>query len=570
MKKLLIGLIVFIGLMGLVLAADWTPQGDINLRNTYKIINATNISAAYYCDLGEANCYTLTELIAGSDYYAGGVYIYLNGSNYFIFNETKLIVTGDARWNNTQWVLDQSYLTSETDPIFTAWDNFTGIPTATPSNGDTTHLSTADQIYDWVISLAYATQSWVTTQLTSYVAIADLVSYVGNWSADKPDYSTTAESITYFVNRSDWTTIDDFPSACSAGDYVYQIGDSLSCSTPSYIGNCSGDGDCSNIIYQSELPLANETLPHCSNVTGATSDLCTIVNTDTYVVSSECSSGDFIYNITGDTIYCATPAGGGDITGVLAGTGLIGGGATGEVTLNVSAATCGVGEVSKYNGTGFTCEIDAGTSYTNGSGISIVGTEINHSDTSSQASDENSGNTFIQDVVLDQFGHVTSLVSAAVSFASYWDTSNDLDTVIDADEISEGKIEFTTACASGNHYYLSGNDLACEADDDTTYSAGNGISLAGTTFSVAGNTALSQDADGLSVTADGIGDTQLAFNTGQALTTASSPTFAGVTIDHFKIDTTNITCLDSACNWYSNATDSCMYWPSGGKDCGAA
>lgn len=41
---------------------------------------------------------------------------------------------------------------------------------------------------------------------------------------------------------------------------------------------------------------------------------------------------------------------------------------------------------------------------------------------------------------------------------------------------------------------------------------------------------------------------------------------------HFDASTTvNITCLDSpSCNWYMNATDSCMYWPSGGKDCGAA
>ena len=59
-----------------------------------------------------------------------------------------------------------------------------------------------------------------------------------------------------------------------------------------------------------------------------------------------------------------------------------------------------------------------------------------------------------------------------------------------------------------------------------TYTAGNGISLSTTTFSVVGNTALTQDADGLSVTADGITDTQLAFNTGQHLTTTNTPTFA--------------------------------------------
>ena len=68
-------------------------------------------------------------------------------------------------------------------------------------------------------------------------------------------------------------------------------------------------------------------------------------------------------------------------------------------------------------------------------------------------------------------------------------------------------------------------------DTDTTYSAGNGISLAGTTFSVAGNTALTQDADGLSVTNDAIGDTQLTYNTGQGLTIT----------DDVKHDTMNLT-----------------------------
>jgi len=46
-------------------------------------------------------------------------------------------------------------------------------------------------------------------------------------------------------------------------------------------------------------------------------------------------------------------------------------------------------------------------------------------------------------------------------------------------------------------------------DTNTTYSAGNGISLSGTTFSVAAGTGLTQDASGLSVTANGIGATQL-------------------------------------------------------------
>ena len=80
-----------------------------------------------------------------------------------------------------------------------------------------------------------------------------------------------------------------------------------------------------------------------------------------------------------------------------------------------------------------------------------------------------------------------------------------------------------------------------KADSDTTYSAGSGIALTGTTFSVAGGTALTQDASGLSVTADGITDTQLEYNTGQHLTTASSPAFLGLTVDTdtLVVDDTN-------------------------------
>lgn len=33
----------------------------------------------------------------------------------------------------------------------------------------------------------------------------------------------------YFVNRTDWTTIDDYPSACGANTYVTAIGDTLTC-----------------------------------------------------------------------------------------------------------------------------------------------------------------------------------------------------------------------------------------------------------------------------------------------------------------------------------------------------
>ena len=75
------------------------------------------------------------------------------------------------------------------------------------------------------------------------------------------------------------------------------------------------------------------------------------------------------------------------VSGVTAGSGLTGGGTSGDVTLNVGA----------------------------GGGITVAADTVSHADTSSQSSVNNSGTTFIQDVTLDTYGHVTGLSSATVT-----------------------------------------------------------------------------------------------------------------------------------------------------------
>ena len=80
---------------------------------------------------------------------------------------------------------------------------------------------------------------------------------------------------------------------------------------------------------------------------------------------------------------------------------------------------------------------------TAGSGLSGGGTgnvTLSHSDTSSQASVNGSGRTYIQDITLDTYGHVTGLATAT-------------ETVVNT-------------------------------DTNTTYSAGTGLDLSGTTFSI--------------------------------------------------------------------------------------
>jgi hypothetical protein len=90
--------------------------------------------------------------------------------------------------------------------------------------------------------------------------------------------------------------------------------------------------------------------------------------------------------------------------------------------------------------------ISAGTGLTGGGTLEANRT-ISHDDTSSQASVTNSGNTFIQGITLDGFGHITAIASAASSaltVTSYdYDTSSGLNNANDtygSIELSNGLI----------------------------------------------------------------------------------------------------------------------------------
>lgn len=81
--------------------------------------------------------------------------------------------------------------------------------------------------------------------------------------------------------------------------------------------------------------------------------------------------------------------------------------------------------------------VNAGGGLTGGGALGSDIT-ISHDDTSSQASVDNSGNTFIQDIALDGYGHITSITSAAVSITAptfyFYDADALTPTAIDAGE----------------------------------------------------------------------------------------------------------------------------------------
>ena len=66
------------------------------------------------------------------------------------------------------------------------------------------------------------------------------------------------------------------------------------------------------------------------------------------------------------------------------------------------------------------------TTYTAGSGIDLAGTVFSHTDTSSQASVNNSNGIVIQDITLDGFGHITGIASTNLDGRYY--TESEIDT----------------------------------------------------------------------------------------------------------------------------------------------
>ena len=91
-----------------------------------------------------------------------------------------------------------------------------------------------------------------------------------------------------------------------------------------------------------------------------------------------------------------------------------------QVTLNDINAFIQSQAGSAGNGT---IQITAGSALTGGGSFTTnqagnTTITVNHQDTSSQRSSNNSGNTFIQDITLDTYGHITGLGTATVSISS--------------------------------------------------------------------------------------------------------------------------------------------------------
>ena len=111
-------------------------------------------------------------------------------------------------------------------------------------------------------------------------------------------------------------------------------------------------------------------------------------------------------------------------------------------------------------------DTNTNTTYSAGGGLGLSGTTFAHKDTSTQSSVNNSGDTVIQDVTLDTYGHVTGLTSRTLSIPDSSDIIGEFTAGTGIEITEDGEISSTVT------------------NTNTTYSAdGNyGLTLSGTTF----------------------------------------------------------------------------------------
>ena len=192
------------------------------------------------------------------------------------------------------------------------------------------------------------------------------------------------------------------------------------------------------------------------------------------VSSGTIASGGNLGLDSNNKIVKATVSGGGsgDITGVtLAGDS----GSASDTSANVDLTIAGGNAIT-----------------TSGSSTTIT---INHDDTSSQASVDNSGSTYIQDVTLDTYGHVTGLTSAAIPTLNQDTTGNAATaTALEtARTIAGVAFDGTANISLNNNAITNGAGYTTNTGDITGVAAGTNLSGGGNSGDVTINLADASD-----------------------------------------------------------------------------
>jgi hypothetical protein len=282
-------------------------------------------------------------------------------------------------------------------------------------------------------------------------------------------YFTETESDTNFVSRGTWTDHDNYAPDCSAGNYVYGLGDTLSCSIPPGANNGHThdsanitSGTIVNARYNTSYLLTTSGFDAANLTSGTVPDArisTTIARSGTF----QCGGTDQLYNLTVNST---------GVYGLCSAQGSAGG-SNSFVTWDAPSGTDPVADTTSDTMILTASGIVSITGDESADSLTIGAVEVDGSTTNelqnlwaTMSSDSGSvaanSQTDTFTIAGGTDGLDTSITGDTVTFAV--DPSE-----FATDDVPESKMDFDTTCGSTSKLYVSGNDLACNPDDTASW-----------------------------------------------------------------------------------------------------
>ena len=200
-KSIPIFLFVMVFLSSIALAVDWTPQGNVNLRDVYNITGVVEIVSA---------------LIDITNLEADNLESNLDGTGY---NITAAYFKGDGEFGDV----------SLSGDLF--MDSGSEIILNIDETGDTGFYASGDdliaqraglwifQFIDGLFEIDEDTQFNDDVQFDGEINASDDITTIGDITADN------------FIGDMNWSELQNYPSACPEGHYLTQLNDSATCTS---------------------------------------------------------------------------------------------------------------------------------------------------------------------------------------------------------------------------------------------------------------------------------------------------------------------------------------------------
>lgn len=341
-------------------------------------------------------------------------------------------------WDGSSWV----DIVSNTNDFLTglSFNTADGVLTATVQNQSNVTVD-LDGRYALASDIPATIVESVTggTYITNSGTAADVIldhdatSRTDTTSTDAPAYGGTFEAVTSVTTNATGhvTAIDVSTVTIPASD------------------NTDVDVSVANLITRLGEISENVTI-------GDASDVTVIIPGDLQVTGTTTTNNVETVSTSNGVIFEGNAADENELT-LLAGT------LTSDRTITLPDATGTVALTSDISNN--TIEIIAGNALTGGGTFTLNGAAdtvtINHEDTSTQASVNNSGRTYIQDITLDDYGHITAIASATETVVN---TDNQLATAAALIDVSAMGANTTASFTHG----LASKNLIVQMYDTTT------------------------------------------------------------------------------------------------------